>query len=81
MFTYDDAEHSCTAGRALFIMGQHGMRTGLTKIGFRLVRPGDAERGSHDCRAAQTTWLCDWTIRQESLGDRDEMLPYQSWIR
>jgi arylsulfatase A-like enzyme len=25
---------SCTAGRAAFLTGQHGIRTGLTKVGF-----------------------------------------------
>jgi arylsulfatase A-like enzyme len=34
MFTDYYAEQSCTAGRASFIMGQHGMRTGLTKVGL-----------------------------------------------
>src|SRR5882757_3688779 len=28
------AEQSCTAGRAAFLTGQHGIRTGLTKVGF-----------------------------------------------
>jgi len=27
-------EQSCTAGRAAFLTGQHGLRTGLTKVGF-----------------------------------------------
>src|SRR6478736_6371547 len=27
-------EQSCTAGRAAFFTGQHGLRTGLTKVGF-----------------------------------------------
>ncbi|MDA0339624.1 MAG: sulfatase-like hydrolase/transferase, partial [Proteobacteria bacterium] len=34
IFTDYYAEQSCTAGRASFIMGQHGMRTGLTKVGL-----------------------------------------------
>ena len=34
MFTDYYAEQSCTAGRASFITGQHGMRTGLTKVGL-----------------------------------------------
>ena len=28
------ASSSCTAGRAAFLTGQHGIRTGLTKVGF-----------------------------------------------
>ena len=35
MFTDYYAEQSCTAGRASFITGQCGLRTGLTKVGLR----------------------------------------------
>src|ERR1700750_3280051 len=34
IFTDCYAEQSCTAGRASFITGQHGLRTGLTKVGL-----------------------------------------------
>ena len=34
MFTDFYAEQSCTAGRASFITGQSGLRTGLTKVGM-----------------------------------------------
>src|SRR4029450_3047829 len=34
MFTDAYAEQSCTAGRASFITGQSGLRTGLTKVGM-----------------------------------------------
>src|SRR5215467_12112529 len=33
MFTDYYAEQSCTAGRASFITGQSGLRTGMTKVG------------------------------------------------
>ncbi|TDO83756.1 sulfatase-like protein [Flavobacterium chryseum] len=33
-FLHYYAEQSCTAGRAALITGQHGIRTGLTKVGF-----------------------------------------------
>src|SRR5262249_19706143 len=33
MFTDSYGEQSCTAGRAAFITGQSGFRTGLTKVG------------------------------------------------
>jgi arylsulfatase A-like enzyme len=33
-FTDYYGEQSCTAGRSSFITGQHGLRTGLTKVGF-----------------------------------------------
>jgi hypothetical protein len=34
MFTDYYAEQSCTAGRASFITGQSGLRTGMTKVGL-----------------------------------------------
>ena len=34
IFTDIYAEQSCTAGRASFITGQSGLRTGLTKVGL-----------------------------------------------
>lgn len=34
LFTDYYAEQSCTAGRAAFITGQSGLRTGLLKVGF-----------------------------------------------
>jgi arylsulfatase A-like enzyme len=33
-FTDYYGEQSCTAGRASFITGQHGLRTGMTKVGL-----------------------------------------------
>ena len=34
IFTHYYAEQSCTAGRASFITGQSGLRTGITKVGL-----------------------------------------------
>src|SRR5258705_13265672 len=34
IFTDSYGEQSCTAGRAAFITGQSGLRTGLTKVGL-----------------------------------------------
>ena len=33
-FLHYYGEQSCTAGRAAFLTGQHGIRTGLTKVGY-----------------------------------------------
>ena len=33
-FLHYYGEQSCTAGRTAFLTGQHGIRTGLTKVGF-----------------------------------------------
>jgi len=40
LFTDYYAEQSCTAGRASFITGQHGMRTELTKVGLPGAKTG-----------------------------------------
>src|SRR5437764_14618240 len=39
-FTDSYAEQSCTAGRAAFITGQHGLRTGLNKVGLPAATVG-----------------------------------------
>src|SRR5215468_4271909 len=39
-FTDYYGEQSCTAGRASFITGQHGLRTGLTKVGLPAATVG-----------------------------------------
>lgn len=75
LFTDYYAEQSCTAGRASFITGQHGMRTGLTKVGL----PG-AETGLQ----AEDPTIADLLKQQgyvtgqfgkNHLGDRNAYLP------
>ena len=39
-FTDCYGEQSCTAGRSSFITGQHGLRTGLTKVGLPAATVG-----------------------------------------
>ena len=65
MFTDFYGEQSCTAGRASFITGQSGLRTGMTKVGLPGATLGLAEGRPDDCRVAQAARLCDRTIRQE----------------
>ena len=43
LFTDYYAEQSCTAGRASFITGQSGLRTGLTKVGLLSIGCGYAQ--------------------------------------
>ena len=57
IFTDYYAEQSCTAGRAAFITGQCGLRTGLTKVGLPGADAGPAGRGPHHRRAAQAARL------------------------
>jgi arylsulfatase len=75
LFTDYYGEQSCTAGRASFITGQCGLRTGLTKVGL----PG-AELGSRaeDPTIAELLKPLGYTTGQfgkNHLGDRDEHLP------
>jgi len=75
LFTDYYAEQSCTAGRASFITGQSGFRTGLTKVGM----PG-AEMGmrSEDPTIANLLKQLDYATGQfgkNHLGDRDDHLP------
>ncbi|MGD9922157.1 MAG: arylsulfatase, partial [Pseudorhodoplanes sp.] len=75
MFTDSYAEQSCTAGRASFITGQCGLRTGLTKVGL----PG-AELGlkAEDITIAEALKPLGYRTGQfgkNHLGDRDEHLP------
>ena len=58
-------EQSCTAGRAAFLTGQHGIRSGLTKVGFPGAPMGMSRAGSLDRRSAQEPRLRHRAIRQE----------------
>ena len=74
IFTDYYAEQSCTAGRASFITGQHGLRTGLTKVGLPGATAGPAEGRPDDRRAAQAARLRDRPVRQEPPG-RPQRVP------
>src|ERR1035438_10164670 len=53
LFTDFYAQQSCTAGRAAFITGQSGFRTGLVKIGMPGGKEGRSEerRVGKECRS------------------------------
>jgi arylsulfatase len=75
MFTDSYGEQSCTAGRASFITGQCGYRTGLTKVGI----PG-AKAGLQDSIPTIAELLKNHGYRtgqfgKNHLGDRNEYLP------
>jgi len=75
LFTDYYAEQSCTAGRASFITGQSGFRTGLTKVGM----PGaDLGMRSEDPTIATLLKPLGYATGQfgkNHLGDRDDHLP------
>jgi len=74
-FTDYYAEQSCTAGRASFITGQSGFRTGLTKVGL----PG-ADLGARDedptlARLLKPLGYATAQFGKNHLGDQDKHLP------
>ncbi len=75
IFTDYYAEQSCTAGRASFITGQSGFRTGLLKVGL----PGaDMGLRAGDPTIAELLKPQGYATAQfgkNHLGDRDEFLP------
>ena len=75
LFTDYYAEQSCTAGRASFITGQHGLRTGLTKVGL----PGaDLGLRPEDPTVAELLKPLGYVSGQfckNHRGDKDEFLP------
>lgn len=75
LFTDYYAEQSCTAGRAAFITGQSGLRTGLLKVGF----PG-APFGIQDSDPTLAEMLKDRgyataQFGKNHLGDKNQFLP------
>ena len=75
MFTDSYGEQSCTAGRASFITGQSGFRTGLTKVGL----PGaDVGLQAQDATIAELLKPLGYATGQfgkNHLGDRNNYLP------
>ncbi|MCA9038048.1 MAG: arylsulfatase, partial [Planctomycetaceae bacterium] len=75
MFTDYYAEQSCTAGRASFIMGQHGMRTGLTKVGLPGAALGMQKEDPTIAGLLKPLGYATGQFGKNHLGDRNEMLP------
>ncbi len=75
MFTDAYAEQSCTAGRAAFITGQHGLRTGMTKVGL----PGVPFGLSHDdptiAEMLKEFGYTSGQFGKNHLGDTNDTLP------
>ncbi|MBX3448868.1 MAG: arylsulfatase [Planctomycetaceae bacterium] len=75
MFTDYYAEQSCTAGRASFITGQHGMRTGLTKVGLPGAKAGMQKEDPTIANLLKAQGYATAQIGKNHLGDRNEFLP------
>ena len=75
LFTDYYAEQSCTAGRASFIMGQNGLRTGLTKVGMPGASEGMQAVNPTIARVLKSAGYMTGQFGKNHLGDRDEHLP------
>ena len=75
MFTDYYAEQSCTAGRASFITGQSGLRTGLTKVGLPGSPLGLQKEDPTIAELLKPLGYATGQFGKNHLGDRNEFLP------
>src|SRR6516165_8040226 len=75
MFTDFYAEQSCTAGRASFITGQSGLRTGLTKVGLPGATRGLQKEDPTIAELLKPLGYATGQFGKNHLGDRNEFLP------
>jgi arylsulfatase len=75
MFTDSYGEQSCTAGRASFITGQSGYRTGLTKVGVPGSPVGLKGEDPTIAELLKPLGYATGQFGKNHLGDRNEYLP------
>jgi arylsulfatase len=75
LFTDYYAEQSCTAGRASFITGQCGLRTGLTKVGLPGAALGMRAEDPTIAEVLKPLGYATGQFGKNHLCDRDEHLP------
>src|SRR4029079_1932752 len=75
MFTDYYAEQSCTAGRASFLTGQAGLRTGMTKVGLPGAALGLRSEDITIAEALKPLGYATGQFGKNHLGDRNEFLP------
>jgi len=75
IFTDSYAEQSCTAGRASFITGQSGLRTGLTKVGLPGATVGLQKEDPTIAELLKPLGYVTGQFGKNHLGDRNEYLP------
>ncbi len=68
-------EQSCTAGRAAFLTGQHGIRTGLTKVGFPGAPMGMSQLDPSIGGLLKNLGYATGQFGKNHVGDRNETLP------
>ena len=74
-FTDTYGEQSCTAGRASFITGQCGLRTGLTKVGLPGAPLGMRAEDPNIPELLKPLGYATGQFGKNHFGDRDEHLP------
>jgi arylsulfatase A-like enzyme len=75
IFTDYYAEQSCTAGRASFITGQSGLRTGMTKVGLPAATTGLQKEDPTTAAILKSLGYATGQFGKNHLGDRNEFLP------
>lgn len=74
-FMHYYGEQSCTAGRAAFLTGQHGIRTGLTKVGFPGAPMGMSQLDPSVGGLLKNLGYATGQFGKNHVGDRNESLP------
>ena len=74
-FLHYYGEQSCTAGRAAFLTGQHGIRTGLTKVGFPGAPMGMSQLDPTIGGLLKNLGYATGQFGKNHVGDRNESLP------
>ncbi|KAF2336339.1 arylsulfatase [Flavobacterium daemonense] len=74
-FLHYYGEQSCTAGRAAFLTGQHGLRTGLTKVGFPGAPMGMSQLDPSIGGIMKNLGYVTGQFGKNHVGDRNESLP------
>lgn len=74
-FLHYYGEQSCTAGRAAFLTGQHGIRSGLTKVGFPGAPMGMSQLDPSVGGLMKQLGYATGQFGKNHVGDRNESLP------
>jgi arylsulfatase A-like enzyme len=74
-FLHYYVEQSCTAGRAAFLTSQHGIRTGLTKVGFPGAPIGMNQLDPSIGGLLKSLGYATGQFGKNHVGDRNETLP------
>jgi arylsulfatase A-like enzyme len=74
-FLHYYGEQSCTAGRAAFLTGQHGLRSGLTKVGFPGAAMGMSQLDPSIGGLLKNLGYATGQFGKNHVGDRNPSLP------